>query len=262
MPGLKKRIARREVTIGSWVTLGHPGVAEIMARAGFDWLTVEMEHSSITLQQAEELIRVIDLCGVVPLVRVGENNSNLIKRVMDAGAHGVIVPMVNSVRDAEAAVGAVKYPPIGTRGVGLARAQRYGLDFESYQKWAQEETIVIVQIEHIAAVERLADILAVPGVDGFIVGPYDLSGSLGIPGEFEHPRFSDAITQIDRVATDVDASRGYHVVAPQARLLIDKILEGYTFLAYSDDFLFLNEKCREGLDAIRQVQKNGMEGQE
>ena len=259
MAGLKERIGRREVTIGSWVTLGHPGVAEIMARAGFDWLTVEMEHSSITLQQAEELIRVIDLCGVVPLVRVGENNSNLIKRVMDAGAHGVIVPMVNSVEAAEAAVGAVKYPPTGTRGVGLARAQRYGLDFESYRKWAREETIVIVQIEHIAAVERLADILAVLGVDGFIVGPYDLSGSLGIPGEFDHPRYGEAMEQIDRVATESGAVRGYHSVPPRPQLVLDKIEEGYTFLAYSDDFLFLGEACRGGMDTIKQAMR-GEEG--
>jgi 2-keto-3-deoxy-L-rhamnonate aldolase RhmA len=260
MPGLKERIGRREVTIGSWVTLGHPGVAEMMAQAGFDWLTVEMEHSSITLQQAEELIRVIDLCGVVPLVRVGENNSNLIKRVMDAGAHGVIVPMVNSVVSAEAAVAAVKYPPVGSRGVGLARAQRYGLDFESYRKWAHEETIVIVQIEHIAAVERLADILAVPDVDGFIVGPYDLSGSLGIPGEFEHPLYAEAMGQIDRVAKEIDAVRGFHSVPPQPQLLIDKIDEGYTFLAYSDDFLFLSETCRGGMETIKHALR-GKEGQ-
>ena len=253
MPGLKQRIGLKEVTIGSWITLGHPAVAEIMSRAGFDWLTVEMEHSSITLHQAEELIRVIDLCGVVPLVRVGENSATLIKRVMDAGAHGVIVPMVNSVAEAQSSVEAVKYPPAGVRGVGLARAQGYGLDFESYRTWAQEETIVIVQIEHVAAVEKLADILSVAGVDGFIVGPYDLSGSLGIPGELEHPRYVETLEEISRIAVEVDAVRGYHVVPPKPQLALDKIQEGYTFMAYSDDFLFLNETCREGLAAIKRA---------
>ena len=129
MKSLKERLRKKEVTVGSWITLGHPSVAEIMAHSGFDWLTVDMEHSAITLHQAQQLIQVIELSGVVPLVRVGENDPNLIKRVMDAGAHGVIVPMVNSKEEAEKAVRSVKYPPKGSRGVGLARAQKYGADF-------------------------------------------------------------------------------------------------------------------------------------
>ena len=222
-----------------------------MSRAGFDWLTVDMEHSAITVDSAQELIRVIDLCGVVPLVRVGEKNPALIKRVMDAGAHGVIVPMINSVSEAEMAVSSVKYPPVGTRGVGLARAQEYSLDFEKYRKWAQEETIVVIQIEHIAAVERLDEILSVPGVDAFSVGQYDLSGSLGIPGQFEHPQFLETLDQIRRVAAKAPAAKGYHVVPPQPQLVIDKIKDGYTFIAYSDDFLFLGESCRDGVKTIR-----------
>ncbi len=253
---LKQKIEDRELTIGSWVTIGHGEVAEIMARAGFDWLTVDMEHSAITLHQAQELIRVIDLCGVVPLVRVGENSPTLIKRVMDAGAHGVVVPMVNTVQDAEAAVSAVKYPPVGNRGVGLARAQEYGLDFEKYRKWAEGETIVIVQIEHIDAVEKLEEILAVPGIDAFCVGQYDLSGSLGIPGQFEHPRFLESLDQIRRVAERTDAVCGYHVVPPHPQLVLDKIGEGYTFIAYSVDFLFLGETCRGDLKSIRRGSAN------
>ena len=146
---LKKRLMNRELTIGSWITIGNTVVAEIMARAGYDWLTLDMEHSAITIDIAQDLIRVIELCGVAPLVRVGNNDSTIIKRVMDAGAHGVIVPMVNSRDDAEKAVASVQYPPKGFRGVGLARAQKYGTDFEGYKKWNEKESIVIVQIEHI-----------------------------------------------------------------------------------------------------------------
>lgn len=138
MKSLKTKFVRREITIGSWITIGHQAVAEIMAGAGFDWLTVDMEHSAITLDIAQQLIQTIDLCGCIPLVRVGENNANLIKRVMDAGAYGVIIPMVNTKEDAERAVDAVKYPPIGKRGVGLARAQKYGLGFEEYKKWLEK----------------------------------------------------------------------------------------------------------------------------
>ncbi|MDD1676831.1 MAG: aldolase/citrate lyase family protein, partial [Methanomicrobiales archaeon] len=140
---LKKKLAGNQVTIGSWITLGHTAVAEVMAEAGFEWLTIDMEHSVITLDVAQQLMQVIEGHGVVPLVRVGENDPTLIKRVMDAGAYGVIVPMVNSAQDARRAVAAVRYPPSGTRGVGLARAQAYGMDFESYAATINEESVVI-----------------------------------------------------------------------------------------------------------------------
>src|SRR5882762_8606615 len=113
---------RRNRTIGSWITVGKSEVAEIMAQCGFDWLSIDMEHSAITLDIAQDLIRTIELSDCVPLVRVGENDATLIKRVLDAGAHGIIVPMVNTREDAEKAVRSAKYPPIGTRGVGLGRA--------------------------------------------------------------------------------------------------------------------------------------------
>ncbi len=145
----------QQLSIGSWIQLGHPAVAEIMASAGFDWLAIDLEHSTITLREAEDLIRVIDLKGVVPLVRLASNNAEQIKRIMDAGAHGVIVPMVKSQDEARAAVRAVKYPPQGERSIGLARAQGYGVDFARYFEWQRDQSLVVVQIEHIGAVNNL-----------------------------------------------------------------------------------------------------------
>lgn len=251
MQSLKARIATRELTFGSWITLGHPAVAEIMARSGFDWLTVDLEHSAITIGQAEELIRVIDLAGISPLVRVGENNPATIKRVMDAGAHGVIVPMVNTREDAERALRSVQYPPTGTRGVGLARAQHYGLDIEAYQRWNEANSIVVVQIEHVRAIENLEAIFAT-GVDGFMVGPYDLSGSMDIPGQFEHERFREALEQVRKVAEKTGKPAGYHIVKPDPEAVVAKIHEGYSFIAYSTDFLFLGETSRNHLGTIKQ----------
>lgn len=248
---LKNKLKERELTIGSWITIGHTVVAEIMARSGYDWLTVDMEHSAITLDIAQDLIRVIELCGVVPLVRVGENVPNLIKRVMDAGAHGVIVPMVNSKDDAEKAVASVQYPPKGFRGVGLARAQKYGADFEGYKKWNEQESIVIVQIEHIKAVENLESILSVPGVDGFIIGPYDLSGSLGVPGQFDHPEMVKALNRVKEISKNMNALSGFHVISPEAEAFQEKVREGYKFIAHSLDILFLGDGCRNFLKAIR-----------
>jgi 2-dehydro-3-deoxyglucarate aldolase len=252
---LKSKLRNSELTIGSWVTLGHTSIAEIMAKAGFDWLTVDMEHSAITLHQAHQLIQVIEFGGCVPLVRVGVNDANLIKRVMDCGAHGVIVPMINTREDAEHAVGAVKYPPHGFRGMGLARAQSYGINFEGYRKWNETQSVVVVQIEHIRAVENLEAILSVEGVDAFIIGPYDISASLGVPGQFDHPDMTSALTRVLDTARRLKAVAGYHVVPPDTGQALGKIRQGYRFLAYSTDFLFLGDSCRTGLNTIRENSK-------
>lgn len=249
--GLKDLLRGEGIAIGSWITLGHPAIGEILAGCGFDWLTIDMEHSAITLAECQELVRVIELAGCCPLVRVGENDPNLIKRVMDAGAHGVIVPQVNSREEALRAVSSVRYPPEGGRGVGLARAQGYGLSFDSYRRWNQEESVVIVQVEHIDAVNHLGEILPVPGVDGFIVGPYDLSASLGHPGEFNRPEFLRAMERIHTLAMDFPRiPAGFHVVQPDPAEAKKKIREGYRFLGYSLDTLLLAGTCLRDLATI------------
>ncbi len=234
-----------KVSIGTWITLGHPAIPEIFASSGFDWLAIDLEHSAITLGEAEELIRIIDLKNVIPLVRLSSNNAEQIKRVMDAGAHGIIVPMVNNADQAAQAVAAVKYPPIGTRSFGLARAQGYGTSFEKYQQWQREDSIVVVQIEHIEAVENLTEILKVPGVDAYFVGPYDLSGSLGIPGQFDHPDFLQAMQKIKRVGAKSGKPGGRHIIEPDPSLLEAAIREGDQFIAYSLDIRMLDKCSRE-----------------
>lgn len=249
---LKKKLRKQEITIGSWITLGHTSITEIMAKAGFEWLVVDMEHSVITLDTAQQLIQVIEGCGVIPLVRVGENNPNIIKRVMDAGAYGVIVPMVNSKEQAEAAVQAVRYPPLGIRGVGLARAQGYGAGFDEYAATVNEESIVVAQIEHIDAVNNLEAILSVNGIDGCIIGPYDLSGSLGIPGKFDHPDVLRAIEKVEQNCKQKGVALGFHIIQPDYKLVLERISKGYTFLAFSLDILFLGNSCREQMTKLRE----------
>jgi len=253
---LKEKLYNKELTVGSWISLAHPAIAEIMAKAGFAWLTVDLEHSVITIREAEELIRVIDLCGVVPLVRLSANDPVQIKRVMDAGAHGVIVPMVNTAEDALRAVEAVRYPAEGKRGVGLARAQGYGSSFEKYKKWVNRESIVIVQVEHIKAVENLDAIMSVEGVDGFIVGPYDLSGSLGVPGQFENRLMKAAMNSIKDFIKSSSKVAGIHVVEPDVIQLQERIKEGYKFLAYSLDIRMLDNICRSAMDSLKHLYPN------
>lgn len=249
---VKKSLSNNELTLGSWITLGHPAIAEIMSGCGYDWLAVDLEHSVITIKEAEELIRIINLSDVTPLVRLTSNDENQIKRVMDAGSHGVIVPMVKSAQDAQNAINAVKYPPKGIRGVGLARAQGYGKSFESYMKWLEEESIVIVQIEHIDAVNNLEEIFSVKDVDGYIVGPYDLSASMSIPGNFSHPDFLAAMEKIKSVAQNLNISGGIHIIEPDVNQLEERIKEGYSFIAYSLDIRMLENNAKSGIEFLQE----------
>ena len=249
---LKRKLKNSERTIGSWITLGNTGIAEIMANAGFDWLVVDLEHSMISMDTAGELIRVIDLAGVPPLVRLTSNHPDQIKRVMDAGAHGIIVPMVNDKMNAEKAVEAVHYAPQGNRGVGLARAQGYGEQFKEYLEWQEDEPVVIVQIEHKDALSHLDAILTVPGVDGFIIGPYDLSCSLGIPGEFENAEFTEAMEKIKNTGLQLDVPSGMHIVEPDTEVLAQSFQDGYKFIAYSVDIRILDVGSRRGLNCFKE----------
>lgn len=242
-----------KISVGSWITLAHPAIAEIMASAGFDWLAVDLEHSVITIREAEELIRVIELKSVTPFVRLSSNNPEQIKRVMDAGAHGIIVPMVNSEQEAIAAVAAVKYPPIGRRSFGLARAQKYGSGFNDYIKWQEANSMVVVQIEHIDAVNNIEKILAVSGVDAYFVGPYDLSGSLDIPGQFDHPKYIEAMDHIRHVGTGSGKPGGLHIIEPNKKELVKSIADGHRFIAYSLDFRILDSECRNILSSIAEL---------
>jgi 2-dehydro-3-deoxyglucarate aldolase len=248
---IKNNIRNQKLTFGSWITIGHSSIPEIMSRAGFDWLVIDLEHSVITIEQAQQLIQTIESKGMVPLVRLTENDSALIKRVMDAGAYGVLVPMVKTRKDAKKAINAVKYPPVGTRGVGLARAQGYGKTFTEYNKWVNKESVVIVQIEHIDAVENIDEILSLDDIDGYIIGPYDLSASLGIPGDLNNEKVIEAEQKVLQVAEKYGKIAGFHVVEPDIDLTLQKIKMGYRFIAESIDFLFLGNHCIETMNTIK-----------
>lgn len=248
---VKKLIKEKKTIIGSWLALAHPSIAEIMAKAGFDFIVIDMEHSAIGIADAQLMIQIIELCGCTPLVRVSSNDEVLIKRVMDAGAHGILVPMVNSRADAEKAVASVRYPLKGRRGVGLARAQGYGKDFEEYIKTAAEETLVVAQIEHKDAVENIDAIVSVDGIDAVIIGPYDMSGSYGIPGKFDDKVMVDAQAKVLAAAKNAGKAAGTHIVYPDTEKCQARIKEGYSFIAYGVDMIFLGEQCRKDIARIK-----------
>lgn len=236
------------VFLGSWITLNNPSIAEIMADAGFNWLCIDMEHSVTDYSEAQQLIMAVQSKKIKAFVRVGENNIRIIKRVLDAGADGIIVPSVNSAAEAKKAVDAVKYPPFGKRGVGLARAQSYGFGFDDYRDNGAKDIKLIVQIEHIHAIRELDAILQTEGIDGTFIGPYDLSGSLGKPGQWDEPDVKEALKIYEETVKKYDKLVGYHVIQPDYRLVKEKIEKGYNFIAFSLDVLFLGTKIREQMN--------------
>jgi 2-dehydro-3-deoxyglucarate aldolase len=249
---LKQKLKNNKLTIGSWIMMGNSMSAEVMALAGFEWLVIDIEHTSIDLQTMEQLISTIQAKGIKALVRVNKNEEVVIKRVLDVGTDGIIVPMVNSKEDAIRAVEYAKYPPIGKRGVGLYRATGYGTKFEEYKKWVDEELIIIAQIEHIDAVKNIDEIIQVDGIDGTIVGPYDLSGSMGYPGEFERDDVKKAVEKVLYRCKALNMPSGFHVVDTDPKKLQEKIGQGCTFLAYGIDYFFMRDAAISGMEKIRE----------
>ncbi len=249
---LKQKLQNKELSIGSWLTIPHQAVIEILSTAGFEWLTIDMEHSPISIETIMNLIGHIQGNGMQALVRVSKNEEVAIKRVLDAGADGVIVPMIKNKEEAIQAVNFVKYPPLGKRGVGLNRAQKYGTAFDTYQDWVKNNAVVIAQIEHIDAVNNLEDIFSVPGIDGIIVGPYDLSASMGFPGEYDREDVKEALERIDIVAKKLNKPLGFHIVESDHAKILEKINKGYSFLAFSLDFFFLGDKARQEMKLLKE----------
>jgi len=252
---LKNKLKNNELTIGSWITIGHPAIPEILASAGFDWLTIDIEHNSIDNSMVQNLISSIQSKNMAALVRVSKNEEVVIKHTLDAGADGIIVPMINSREEATKAVEYAKYPPIGKRGVGLSRAQSYGIGFDEYKDWVQNSLVVVAQIEHIKGVNNVEDIIKTPGIDAVFIGPYDLSGSLGFPGEYGRPEVMEALRKVESICTASNFPMGYHVVPPQVDLMAKTISKGYKFIAFSTDFYFMGEMARNLMATIEASRK-------
>lgn len=252
---LKTALQDNQVTIGSWLSIPSPIVAEIIAQAGFPWLVVDLEHSVIDLKSMQAMFIAMELNQCIPLARLSGKDPNQTKRVLDAGAYGIIAPMINTAEEAEMMVNAVKYPPFGKRGVGLARAQGYGMKFDDYKEHFNQHSIVICQIEHKEAVENIDDILSVKGIDGIIIGPYDLSGSYGIPGEFENPLILEAEQKVLDSAKRNGIPAGIHVVHPNTENLLLNIKKGFKFIAYGVDMIFLATSCVQEMKNINKILK-------
>jgi len=232
-------------SIGTWLSLPNESVAEIFARAGYEWVVIDLEHSAINIHQAENLIRVIDLAGSKPFVRLSGHSPSQIKRVLDAGAKGILAPMIESQQQIESIINACHYPPVGNRGMGLARAQGYGEEKAKieYINKTSKHIEIYAQIESVDGIENIDSILS-QDINGYFIGPYDLSASLGSPGDFNSAKFLDAEEIILNVAKKYQIKCGYHLVEPQPKQIEVLHKKGYDMIAFSVDIRMLDLSAR------------------
>lgn len=238
---LKKRIRENNLTIGTWLTIGHTSIVEILSQYKFDWIAIDIEHNLINLDSLRNLIIAGQANNTAMFVRVAKNEEVNIKYALDAGADGIIVPMINSVEDAENLISYTYYPPKGKRGVGLSRAQGYGDNFNEYLEWTENELVVIAQIEHIDSINELELIAKNGGIDALMIGPYDLSASMGFPGEFDKVEVKQAIKRFNTVCKKNSMTSGIHIVPIEEKRVNRAIMDNYSFIAYGTDFNFLKK---------------------
>ncbi len=252
----RARLKNRSAIFGGWTSLGHPSITDMLAQSGVDFIGIDLEHSTISLEQSQNIIARAQAAGLVCLPRVSSHNAEQIKRLLDSGADGVIVPMVNSKAEAQKIVEWCKYPPLGKRSYGVARAQNYGKDFEAYTSAWNERSTVIIQIESIEGVNEVDAILANEWVDGVMVGPYDLSGSLGIPGQLFHPDVKAACAKVVKACEKHGKACGTHIVDPTHKNVAEALQEGYTFVVLSSDVFLLwkwGEKTKDLIAVAKEM---------
>ena len=244
MNGTKEKLQRGEVVLGGWVMIGHPVVAEIMAGEGFDFLGVDLEHTTTDLAVFHQLVLAATGTGCDVLARLPSCDADLAKRVLDAGAAGIIVPSVNRAEEAARAVRIAKFPPEGTRGASLCRASDYGRNFAAYYREHNERVLIVVMLEHVDAVARAGEILATPGIDAVLIGPYDLSASMDLAGQLDHPDVLAAQQAVCDACRTHQVPAGIHVTEVDAAAVRRRIDQGFRFVACGIDTQFLIAGCR------------------
>lgn len=245
---LKPRVRlSRARAFGAWTSLGHPSITEIFSSSGVDFVGIDLEHSTISLEQAQRIIAASQAAGLACFPRVSSHNGEQVRRLLDCGADGIIVPMVSTAAQVHQIIDWCKYPPVGKRSYGVARAQEYGFEFQRYTDGWNATSTLIIQIESIEGVKNLDELLSYEQVDGVMVGPYDLSGSLGIPGQLSHPSVQEACTQITEVCKRFGKACGTQIIDTTRENVSAAFSTGYTFVVLASDVFVLwkwSEKAR------------------
>ncbi len=250
---VRKRLEAGEPSIGTWLSLPSPEAAEYISKVGFDWLVVDAEHNPVDIRTLAQMFASMTAAGIAPMVRIPWNSPENFKRVLDAGAWGVVVPMVNTREEAERAVQAARYYPDGNRSVG---GGRHALSWDSsgaeYFRAANEQVLVVLQIEHIEGVRNADEILSVPGVDACFIGPNDLAASmglgLGVPLESDNPELVEAIMTIRDTCKKHGVATGIHTSGAEG--VNFRIGQGFQFCAMASELRYMVGKLSEDLATI------------
>lgn len=243
---------RSETLIGPILSLACPDVADLLSRVGFDYLWIDLEHSPMSVADAQVLIQATG--GRVPcLIRVPEVSEAWIKKTLDTGCDGIVIPQIRSAAEAQAAVDWCLYPPLGRRGAAMTRAHGFGLGFGDYVRHINERLAIILQVEHIDAVNDIEGIAAIPGVAALFVGPFDLSGSMGLLGQVDHPDVQSAIERVVAAGERLNVPLGLFVTdAGGARSARDR---GFRIIAFGTDSAYLLRAARESLAQYRGTER-------
>lgn len=250
----KQKLHAGRPALGGWMMIGHPTVAEAMAGEAFDWLGVDMEHTATGVRELYEIVRAVKGSGIDVIARLHSCDPVLAKLVLDAGANGIIVPSVNTREEAVRSVAMAKFPPEGFRGASLCRATDHGRDFNAYFAQHNREVLVVVMLEHVDGVARADEILSVPGIDAALIGPYDLSASMGLAGQLDHPQMQTARQTVLDACRRHGVAPGIHVVSTNPQDVPLRIEEGFRFVACGLDTLFIMNGCRQMLENARKIQ--------
>lgn len=254
-PGLRPRLEGEAPVIGCWLMSTSPAAAEVLAYAGFDFVVVDMEHSPLTVTDLVGVLRALAATGCPAVIRLASHDPVVVKRVLDVGAVNLMFPMVETAEQTAAIVASTRYAPEGTRGFAVMhRASRYGFNPE-FLAGANDSITVIVQLETPAALERLPEIARVEGVDAVFVGPGDLSASLGIPGQVQHPRVVDRIRGALHEARRAGVAAG--VLAANLDIGRERLADGYRFVAVGSDLSLLARTARQTVDRLREAVRVG-----
>ncbi len=250
---LRKRLREGEFVLGSFLELPSPQTAEIMALAGLDFLVVDCEHGTMDASDVEHLIRAVQCAGASAMVRVAEIGTLTLRQPLDSGASGIQVPQLTSREEAESVVRGTTFPPLGERGIQpVVRGASYGAyPTAEYMQQVNEETLLVVQIESAAGVAALDEILQVQRIDVVFVGPFDLSVSLGLPGQVDHPQVLECAEEVIRKTLAAGKRAGIFCVTPNAVAHWRK--RGVTYAVLSADTLLLRGACRDLMESVKHV---------
>ena len=255
---LKQKLNNRDLMFGAWVSFSHPSITEIFSKADFDMLFIDMEHSTISVEQGQRIISSSQSEGVPCIPRPVSHSNDYIKPLLDSGADGLLIQMVEKVSQVKELIKNIKYPPVGERTYGVNKAQSYGFDFDKYISNWNEDSTMMLQIESIEGVENIESLISFDEIDGVMIGPLDIAGSLGVPGQTKHPKVIEASIKVIEACNKRGISCGTQLAQTNEEDIRTLLDLGYNYVILGSD-LFVLYDWAKNIDEKIKIFKNKKE---